>query len=106
MPFNVEFRRLQANARPAICSHLDAMTAEGRFTRFAFKPAYVNPDNISADVQAFGSARGRIIPAEVLTATARSYEADAVLIEDAGHAVISSSKWHEVTDHVQRRLAN
>jgi len=70
------------------------------------KPAYVNPDNISADVQVIGGDRDRIIPAEVLSATARSYETEAVIIEDAGHAVISSSKWCEVADHVLRHLTN
>ena len=70
------------------------------------KPAYVNPDNITADVQVIGGARDRIIPADVLAATARSYETEAVIIEDAGHAVISSSKWREVADHVVRHLTN
>jgi len=68
------------------------------------KPAYVNPDNITADVQVIGGTRDRIIPAEVVTATAKSYETEAVMIEDAGHAVISSSKWRQVANHVIRHL--
>lgn len=70
------------------------------------KPAYVNPDNISADVQVIGGARDRIISPDVVSATARSYETEAVIIDDAGHAVISSSKWREVADHVVHHLTN
>ncbi|GAB2182296.1 hypothetical protein DLREEDagrD3_25190 [Denitratisoma sp. agr-D3] len=69
------------------------------------KPAYVNPDNITADVQVIGGSRDRIIPADVVTATARSYETDPIMIEDAGHAVISSSKWREVADHIIHHLS-
>lgn len=70
------------------------------------KPAYVNPDNITADVQVIGGARDLIIPADVVTATARSYQTDPVMIEDAGHAIISSSKWREVADHVIHHLTH
>jgi hypothetical protein len=54
IPMNVEFRRLQANARPAIRAHLDAMTAEDRFTRFGFEVAYFSPS-----WTAFQAERGR-----------------------------------------------
>ncbi|MDD2809379.1 alpha/beta fold hydrolase [Rhodoferax sp.] len=70
------------------------------------KPAYVNPDNISADVQIIGGERDRIIPVDVVEATARSYETEPIMIKDAGHAMISSSKWREVADHVARHLAS
>ena len=70
------------------------------------KPAYVNPDNITADVQVIGGSRDRIIPAEVVSATARSYETEPIMIEDAGHAVISSSKWRQVADHIIHHLTH
>ncbi len=68
------------------------------------KPAYVNPDNISAQVQVIGGSRDRLIPPDVVAATARSYDTEAVMIEDAGHAVISSSKWQAVADQLLQHL--
>ncbi|KJV27669.1 hypothetical protein VI06_13585 [Aquitalea magnusonii] len=68
------------------------------------KPAYVNPDNISARVQVIGGSRDRLIPPEVVAATARSYDTNAVMIEDAGHAVISSRKWQDVAEQVLQHL--
>lgn len=68
------------------------------------KPAYVNPDNVSAQVQVIGGSRDKLIPPEVVAATARSYDTTPVMIEDAGHAVISSSKWQDVAEQVLRHL--
>nr|WP_176426012.1 alpha/beta fold hydrolase [Chromobacterium sp. ASV5] len=68
------------------------------------KPAYVNPDHISAGMQVIGGSRDRIIPADVVAATARSYDVEPIMIDDAGHAMISSSKWNQVADHVLAHL--
>jgi pimeloyl-ACP methyl ester carboxylesterase len=55
-------------------------------------------------VQVIGGSRDKLIPPEVVAATARSYDTTPVMIEDAGHAVISSSKWQDVAEQVLRHL--
>ena len=63
----IEFKRLQASVRPAIRAHLNAMTAEDRFTRFGchvtdkILDLYTDTINFNRDIVIGALYRGLLI---------------------------------------------